>query len=66
MNDQMTLVVRALPRRELEDLAIRAMREIRLSRFEAAPNIYFNAVLTGFLVGVVVAVCGFLAGAAVR
>jgi hypothetical protein len=66
MNEQVLSALRNLPREKLEDLANRAMAEVRISRTERAPNSYFYAVLSGFVLGTIIAVSGFVIGASLR
>ncbi|MEY3080250.1 MAG: hypothetical protein RJA94_235 [Pseudomonadota bacterium] len=55
--------IRLLPRDDLETFAIRAATHMRHSRMEMEASRHFLAVLTGFLLGVLVATAGFLLGA---
>ena len=66
MNEHMLSAVHSLPRQRLEDLAIRALTEVRFNQRETTPNAYFLAVLTGFSMGTFVTAVGFLVGAALR
>lgn len=58
--------LRELPRERLEDIALRAMVELRGLRQDGRPNSYFIAVSGGFAFGALVAAAGFLIGAAMR
>jgi hypothetical protein len=66
MRDQGFANVRELSRENLEDLAIRAVLQLQAERRETAPNSYFMAVLSGFMIGTLVAGAGFLIGAGLR
>lgn len=66
MNEQVLWAVRSLPREKLEDLAIRAMVELRTGRIQRAPHSYFHALFFGFVLGTLIAASGFIAGAALR
>ena len=66
MRDQAFANVRELSRENLEDLAIRAVLQLQADRREASPNSYFMAVLSGFMIGTLVAATGFLIGAGLR
>ena len=66
MDEQLTSTVRALSRQSLEDLTICAMMEVQSARRERLQNDQFVTVVTWFLFGVLVAVSGFLIGAAIR
>jgi hypothetical protein len=66
MHEQTIGKVRELSRENLEDLAIRAVLQLQADRREAAPNSYFMAVLSGFMIGTLVAITGFLIGAGLR
>lgn len=63
MNENSFETIRRLPREELEILAIRAALRLRNSRREIETGEFFLAVLTGFLLGSLVAASGFLIGA---
>lgn len=56
-------VIRRLPREDLEAFAVRAAVYVRESKSEADAGGYFVAILTGFLLGALVASSGFLLGA---
>jgi hypothetical protein len=58
--------VRELSRENLEDLAVRAVLQLQADRRDAAPNSYFTALLSGFMIGTLVAAAGFLIGAGIR
>jgi hypothetical protein len=62
MNDQTFDKLRDLSRDNLEDLAIQAIIQIRRDKQEKASSLTFQAVLTGFMLGTLVAASGFLAG----
>lgn len=66
MYEQMIESVRRLPRQRLEELAIRALAEVRAGREEHSPNAYFHAMLAGLFIGTVIASVGFAIGAALR
>lgn len=55
--------LQSLPREQLEDYAIRAALRIRMDRQDMSAGDYFVAVITGFMLGALVAASGFLAGA---
>lgn len=55
--------IRSLPRDDLEAFAVRAAIHIGKSRQELETSRFFVAVLTGFLLGALVASSGFLFGA---
>lgn len=55
--------IRLLPRSELETFALRAIAHLRDSRREREAGHFFVALLTGFVLGALVAAAGFLAGA---
>lgn len=55
--------IQRLPREQLEVFALRAAVHVRDSRREAELSRYLVAVLTAFLLGVLVACSGFLLGA---
>jgi len=54
--------IRMMPREELESFAVRAALQLRSDRGEIESANAFVAVLTGFLLGAIVASAGFLAG----
>ena len=56
--------VRDLSRENLEDLAMRAIIQIRQDKQDRAGHASFVAVLSGFMLGALVAVSGFLTGLA--
>ena len=58
--------LRDLSRENLEDLAIRAIIRIRQDKHEKASHTAFVAVLSGFMLGSLVAAFGFLAGLALN
>ena len=58
--------VRDLSRENLEDLAIRAIIQIRQDKQDRAGHASFVAVLSGFMLGALVAVSGFLTGLALN
>ena len=58
--------LRDLSRENLEDLAIRAIIRIRQDKQEKASHATFVAVLSGFMLGSLVAAFGFLAGLALN
>lgn len=66
MHEQGFANVRELSRESLEDLAVRAVLQLQADRRDAAPNSYFMAVLSGFMIGTLVAAAGFLIGAGLR
>jgi hypothetical protein len=66
MHEQGISKVRQLSRENLEDLAIRAVLQLQVERRETLPNRYFMAVLSGFMIGTLVAASGFLIGAGLR
>jgi hypothetical protein len=66
MSESVFASIRELPRQHLEDLAIRAIVESRLSQQQTAPNAYFLAVLSGFFIGTIVTVAGFMIGTALN
>ena len=55
--------LQSLPREQLEDYAMRAALRIRMDRRDMSAGDYFVAVITGFMLGALVAASGFLAGA---
>lgn len=63
MEEQAVNTIRLLPRSDLEAVAIRAASHLRDNRKELEASRHFLAVLTGFLLGVLVATAGFLVGA---
>lgn len=63
MEDRAYETIRLLPRDELEAFAVRAAVHIGKSRRELESNRLFVAVLTAFVLGVLVASSGFLFGA---
>jgi len=56
-------LIRLLPRQELEEFAVRVAMTTRHARKETDSNRLFLAMLTGFMIGALVAVAGFLTGA---
>ena len=66
MDDQVLSVLRGLPREKLEDVAMHAMAELRMSRFEGAPSFFFAVLLSGLILGTAIAASGFAIGAALR
>jgi hypothetical protein len=66
MHEQGFSNVRELSRENLEDLAVRAVLQLQADRRDVAPNSYFMAVLSGFMIGTLVAAAGFLLGAGLR
>jgi hypothetical protein len=54
--------IRMMPREELESFAVRAAVRLRNDRGEIESANAFLAVLTGFLLGAIVAAAGFLLG----
>ena len=54
--------IRMMPREELESFAVRAAVQLRNNRGEIESANAFLAVLTGFLLGAIVAAAGFLLG----
>jgi hypothetical protein len=54
--------VRLMPRDELERFALRAAVQLRSHRDEIEAGNVFLAILTGFLLGAIVAAAGFLLG----
>lgn len=66
MHEQGFSNVRELSRENLEDLAVRAVLQLQADRRDAAPNSYFMAVLSGFMIGALVAAAGFLLGSGLR
>ncbi len=63
MEERAFEAIRRLPREDLEAFAVRAAVHVRQIRHEAESGGYFVAVLTGFLLGALVASSGFLLGA---
>ena len=63
MEERVFDAIRRLPREELERFAVRAAVSVRQSRNEVESGGYFVAILTGFLLGALVASSGFLIGA---
>ena len=63
MEERAVNSIRLLPRDDLETFAIRAATHMRDSRMELEASRHFLSVLTGFLLGVLVAAAGFLLGA---
>jgi hypothetical protein len=63
---EMKWSLRNLPRDSLEEIAFRALLDIRRLRSTEQPNGFFFAVVAGFLVGAAFATSGFLVGAAIR
>jgi len=63
MEERVFEAIRHLPREELETFAVRAAVYVRQSRNDAESGGYFVAILTGFLLGALVASSGFLIGA---
>lgn len=66
MSDQTFRGVRDLSRDNLEDLAIRAILQIRQDKQERSKNEAFLAVLTGFMLGLLVMAGAFVTGIAFR
>lgn len=66
MNEQMIESLRRLPRHRLEELAIRALTELRAGREDRSLSAYFQAMLTGLFIGSLIAAAGFTIGAALR
>jgi hypothetical protein len=64
MHEQTFDKLRGLSRDHLEDLAIRAIIQIRQDKQEKARNTSFLAIWSGFMLGSLVAASGFLAGLA--
>lgn len=64
MTDRTIEGVRELSREHLEELAIQAIIRIRQDKQERSRNAAFLAVLTGFMLGSLVAAGGFLASLA--
>lgn len=62
MDESAISTIRNLPREQLESFAIRAAVYIKNSRNELKSLEFFLAMLTGFLLGSVVAALGFLVG----
>lgn len=62
MKENALEAVRLLPRDELEDFAIRAALQLRSHREEIEAGNVFLAIVTGFLLGAIVAASGFLFG----
>lgn len=58
--------VRDLSRENLEDLAMRAIIQIRQDKQDRAGHATFVAVLSGFMLGALVAASGFLTGLALN
>lgn len=54
--------IRMMPREELESFAVRVAVQLRNDRGEIESANAFLAVLTGFLLGAIVAASGFLLG----
>jgi hypothetical protein len=54
--------IRVMPREELESFAVRAAVQLRNHRGEIESANAFLGVLTGFLLGAIVAAAGFLLG----
>lgn len=63
MDEKTADVIRRMPRADLERLIVRAAVQLRDSRRENEEGQTFIAVLTGFLIGVIVAASGFFLGA---
>jgi hypothetical protein len=63
MEERAVNSIRLLPRDDLETFAIRAATHMRHSRMELEASHRILSVLTGFLLGVLVATAGFLLGA---
>lgn len=63
MDERALEAIRQLPRPELEAFALRASAWLRDSRKDAENNRIFMAILTGFLLGALVASAAFLLGA---
>lgn len=66
MSEQVFERIRDLPRQHLEEFAIRAAMQMKLNRSEAGRGHYFAAIVTGFLLGALVAATGFMGGALLR
>lgn len=62
MDERTVWTIRQLPREQLESFAVRAAAHVRSSQSELRSWEFFLAVLTGFLLGSVVAAFGFLLG----
>jgi hypothetical protein len=66
MSDHTIEGVRGLSREQLEDLTVQAIIRIRQDKQERSRNSAFLAVLTGFMLGSLIAAGGFAAGMAIR
>ena len=66
LGDQTFRGVRDLSRDNLEDLAIRAILQIRQDKQERSKNEAFLSVLTGFMLGLLIVAGAFLTGSAFR
>ena len=66
MSDQTFRGVRDLSRDNLEDLAIRAIMQIRQDKRERSKNEAFLSVLTGFMLGLLIVAGGLVTGIAFR
>ena len=66
MSDQTFRGVRDLSRDNLEDLAIRAIMQIRQDKRERSKNEAFLSVLTGFMLGLLIVAVGLVTGMAFR
>ena len=62
MTDSDYTLIQALPRGQLEEVAIRALFEAGLARRERAKNSAFSSALLGFGGGACVAAAGFIVG----
>ncbi|MFN4140578.1 hypothetical protein [Aestuariivirga sp.] len=63
MDENVARAVSMMPRNDLERFALRAAVQLQLNRSELQAGESFLTLLTGFFIGVVVAVSGFLVGA---
>ncbi len=62
MNESTLDAIRQMPREELESFAMRAAVKIRSDRREIEAGNLFLTLLTGFLLGAIVAASGLLLG----
>jgi hypothetical protein len=62
MNESTLEAIRNMPREELETFALRAAVKIRSDRQEIEAGNLFLSLLTGFLLGAIVAASGLLLG----
>lgn len=62
MTEKALEAIRLMPRHELEDIAVRAVLQLRRDRHEIEAGNAFLSGLIGFLLGAIVAASGFFLG----